>query len=545
MIVVLSLLLTRTLFFSIKAFGNNILKYIIQREEILNGLSDIFGLCAAICYIMRGFDDIIVGYKRITELNRWFRWIEVRDSIGLLSGGTTTISNNNNNNNNSNNNNNNDNNNNNNDDDKDRIDSNNSNNDNTLVNPKYGGHYIVKKRLSQLNKRAWCRFMQGIGEIILAHGLLFFSHGLDPFHDRLENSFNSLIANIAFTAYLLITSILLWTILSSDLQMIGHKKSGMDSISNFILSKEVRSGTKVSWTDMYKQSFTLTSVSNTSTSVNGSASVSGSPTRNNNSNNNNHNTPVDDDMDFMNIHGTEPDFQYYWQLSSILNVKLNRPLGIPTIPLQKPTDALCNTILRIAERDAIQVEKAIIERKPHLENSMWRHSYRVLLQDCMELMNTNGLIWALHVMALVGSLPQLFHKWMSFTNSATPLVVVGTESTDNSAGYVVEEVGGKSWYMAQSTGLTVAFGSLAIEGMVLLFGMSIAIFRRYVRYRRRSRAVPFSGDVIKAEHDPSFLDNQQKEVVDAIDTCLQMAPYYSASEMEEFLLHGEKKYKLL
>ena len=89
MIVVYSLLFTRTLFFSIKAFGNNILKYIINREEILNGLCDILGLCVAVCYMMRGFDDIITGYKKIILLNRWNREIEVRDSIGLLSGSST------------------------------------------------------------------------------------------------------------------------------------------------------------------------------------------------------------------------------------------------------------------------------------------------------------------------------------------------------------------------------------------------------------------------------------------------------------------------
>lgn len=528
MIVVYSLLFTRTLFFSIKAFGNNILKYIINREEILNGLCDILGLCVAVCYMMRGFDDMITGYKKIILLNRWNREIEVRDSIGLLSGSSTisdynyssnttaTI------------------------DHTGQNERNGNNVDNTLIDPKYGGHYILKKRLSHLNTRAWCRFMQGLGEFIIAHGLLLFAHGLDPFHDRLEHSSNSWIANVAFTSYLLIASISLWTILSADLQMIGHKKSAMDSVSNFILSKEVRSGTKVSWTDMYKQSFTLTGVSDTS--EHGSTKLSGTPTRNFNSNDD---TIVDNDIHFIDTHGDEPDFQYYWQLSSVLNVKLNRPLGIPTIPIDNPSNALCNTLLRVGERDAIQVEKAIIGRKPHLENSMWRHSYRTLLQDCMELMNTNGLIWALHVMALVGSLPQLIHKWMSFATMTTPLVVVGAESTNNAAGFVVEEVGGKTWHLAQTTGLKVAFGALAIEGMVLLFGASIAIFRRYVRYRRRTRAVPFAGDMIKAEHDPSFLANQQREVVDAIDTRLQMAPYYSASEMEEFLLYGEKKYKLL
>ena len=108
MFVISILISVRSFYFFIRGFGGNLIALGFKRKEMMEGLCDVLNILCMITYIMRSFDNIFCGYIKYNEISKWSKGMRVRDSINVL----------------------------------------------THNNPKYGGEYVLNKRINQISLRS-------------------------------------------------------------------------------------------------------------------------------------------------------------------------------------------------------------------------------------------------------------------------------------------------------------------------------------------------------------------------------------------------------
>jgi hypothetical protein len=360
----------------------------------------------------------------------------------------------------------------------------------------YGEEALLQSRLENIFDRYWWNRTQGIAQIVFSHGLVCnWSCG----HQTYGNlNFLRLVGTGATVVYLLVIIFNTWSILLGDLAQLSNYNKAFVAVQSHLASFEGKPGGSWSWFQVHPD-FAL---------------------------NNDAATRL------------RPEFDFFRKLAFVVDMKLSclytlnnhdtdqkENMSTDTSEnASKPTTVSLDAWLKLMAKDMRNVEIALLNPLTHLNHSYWQYNYKNSVMYIKELIQSNGLTWALHVIALLCYIPTLMNSIMpDVLSRAVEAEAEGHASLEDFESHI--SIDKELYNVMDGFGFKICFSLLAVDSLLEVTKLLMAWFRMTAR---RSRM-----------EDPSAPPPIDAVLTSATDAHLVLERPFSGGEVLDVLFEAE------